>query len=275
MKKTFYRDEQHSWVKSVQFQELSAADLLSLAEKSRDMSSSTKKPTWVLDLDSTLFCVGPRIKNIFLEFLRQHPKPQEHWNRALSHLDPSTQRYNIRETFQNIFEQWGERENAYPKALDLWREFENFWTAGFFSNRFLHHDLPYPGAPDYVRKILERGFHVVYLTGRDRPRTGQGTYAALKAAGFPMDERTELVMKPREEQSDLAFKHAVGRDLRARFDVSVFIDNEPENLVMFAEEFPGALIVFFHTIMSHRIPERDFRRVLNGRPPYRLDSYLI
>jgi hypothetical protein len=273
MKKSFFQDHRHPWVKATEFRDLRASELLSSAIEARQQMQPQKKSAWVFDLDSTLFCLGPRIKHIYFEFLRDHPQPKEHWQRALPLLNPATQRYNIRETFEMIFEPWN-REQAHIWALELWFEFERFWTERFFSNRHLHHDDPYPGAVDYVKRVLEAGFEVVYLTGRDRPRTGHGTMMALKNAGFPIGENTALLMKPQQSMGDVEYKERAARELRSKFDVSVLIDNEPENLVMFAHEFEHAMIVFYHTIMSERVPERDFRNALRGREALRLEDYL-
>jgi hypothetical protein len=269
----FFRDFDHPWVRAISFCDIGALELLNkVAKRHPPRQQQGRESAWVFDLDSTLFCVGPRTRNIFFEFVRQHPRPPRHWQRALERLDPSCQRYDIEATFRMIFDEW-DHENAARWAAELWAEFRSFWEQHFFIDRHLHYDRPYSRAAEYLHRIRSKGYGIVYLTGRDRPRSGLGTLHALKRAGFPLDEACHLFMKASREEGDLKYKHKASSVLGSRFEVPVFVDNEPENLVMFAEQFPRAEIVFFHSVMSQRLPLRDFVGVLNGREPWRLNSY--
>lgn len=266
----YFQDTEHPWIKSLNFKDISRDDLLRLGLYSRPLGA--KPPVWVLDLDSTLFCLASRIRNIFFEFLRQHPAPQLHWHQALMELQALHQRYDIGRTFEDIFARRGIEESS-KRARELWAEFEHFWRLHFFSSRYMHHDEAYPGAVEFVKTILSAGHEVAYLTARDVPRMGGGTLAVLHQAGFPVGESTHLFMKPFREESDVDFKRRASSVLRSRFDVRVFIDNEPENLVMAAREFPEAQVVLFHTVMSARIPEEDYPALLGDRHLLRLLSY--
>lgn len=237
-------------------------------------SRSGAAPTWIFDLDSTLFCVSPRIRNIYMEFLRAHPKPQPVWERLLPRLTAATQRYDIAETFRLLLAN-GEVTGYETEAAELWDEFKTFWDEHFLSNRYLHSDAAYPHAAEFVHRVRAEGFEVVYLSARDHLRTAQGTHQNLYAQGFPMGEGTQVLLKSSIEETDLEFKKRATSVLRTRYDIKVFVDNEPENVVMAAEEFPHALIVFFHTVMSARMPTRDYLAALGGRPALRLWNYSL
>ena len=271
VEKIFYKDNKHPWLKDIIFENINAQELLQNAEKNIEVN--TKPPAWVFDLDSTLFNLSIRNQNIFAEFLRTHPKPPIHWQKALPFLDSESHKYDIEESFRDIFSQW-DSFAAPAQAAALWKEFEPYWYYRFFSNWPMTYDIAYPGATQFVGAVLELGHEVVYLTGRDRPRTHQGTLDKLREAYFPLNRSTHLMMKPHSEMGDLEFKFQVSRELRSRFDIRVSIDNEPENLVMFAECFPSAHIVFFHSIMSLRVPQKNFHDVLGQRRAYRMQSYL-
>jgi hypothetical protein len=267
----FFREEDHDWVRGRVFADTTAPELLSHVEAARPRGS--KPPAWVLDLDSTLFCVGPRIRAVYGEFLRRHPSPRPEWERVYPFLESTVQRYSIEGTFEKIFAIWDSRD-AHAKAVELWDAFRDFWNEEFFSNRHLRRDIPYPGARDFVEGLVSKGYEIVYLTGRDRPRTGAGTVEALRQGRFPLGPSTHLFMKPDRETSDLDYKHLASQVLRGRFDVRALVDNEPENLVMFAREFPAAEVVFFHTIMSRRVPLEDYAALLGYRRSWRLHSWV-
>ena len=267
----FFRDFDHPWLKGVAFRDVVAEDLLKKNLRGSALGAA-KKRAWVFDLDSTLFNVGPRIQNIFFEFVRQHPRPHESWSRLLGVNRPELQQYDIAATFRELFVLLG-FENAAERGKKLWEEFLPFWEQHFFTDRHMHHDAPYAGSVDFVKRVHEAGREVIYLTGRDRPRSGQGTLHALKTAGFPWGEGTHLFMKSDRDEGDLHYKRRACSVLDARFDVSVLIDNEPENLVMFAEQFEHAQIVLFHSVMSARMPQGNFAHALGEREPLRLLSY--
>lgn len=267
----FFQDHDHDWVREQDFHDTTAAELL--AHVPVRSLGAPRPDAWVIDLDSTLFCVGPRVRSVFGEFLRRHPAPPPGWQRIYPFLESSVQRYSIEGTFEKIIATWDAR-GAREQAHELWSSFQDYWNEHFFSNRYLSQDIAYPGARDFVAQLVARGTEVVYLTGRDRPRTGAGTIQALRAAGFPMGETAHLFMKPDREIADLDYKRMSAQVLRSRFEVRALVDNEPENLVMFAREFPRAEVVFFHTIMSGRVPLEDFRTLLGGRKPWRLHNWL-
>ena len=271
-KQGFFRDREHPWIKSNRFQDLKASELLAAATRREGSITPGKERVWVLDLDSTLLCVAPRVRNVFFEFLRAHPKPKKPWLWLLGELKNEDIQYDLEKTFSHAFSRL-DANLAASWAEDLWLAFKSFWEKHFFSVRHLHLDTAYSGSVDWVKQLAATGTSIVYLTGRDRPRCGHITLQSLKAAGFPWNSRTYLFMKEDAKQSDLLYKTRAATVLGSRFYVEGFLDNEPENLVMFAEKFPTAKIVLFHTVMSERVPLKNFRTVLGTRPALRLNSF--
>lgn len=268
----FYRDFSHPWVQSVTFQDVTGAELLEAVLAKGAPSESGKPKAWVFDVDSTLFCLGMRMRSIFRQFLREHEAPLDHWLRAEAFLLPEIQRYSFIDTFEHIFAQFDSAQ-AKERARELWKEFRGHWFEEFFSSRHSFYDVPYPCAPDFVKRVETTGYRVVYLTGRDNPGQRRGTLDSLKAHGFPRGPHTELVMKPSKHDDDVEFKRAALRDLKRRFDIVAAFDNEAVNLSMFAQELPDSEIVFFHSILSDRAPEGSYVQVLGGRKPWRMHHY--
>jgi len=273
MNEKAFRDFEHPWVQQQRFVDTTVRELL-------DLSVSPQQPqrgapaAWVFDLDSTLFCTAPRNKRVLWRFLRQCESFPPVWARLWSALTPEIQRYGIPQTFYVVFRELGFSD---PEARDeskrLWEAFRDFWSEEFFLSRNIVFDAPYDRALEFVREIYARGYHVVYLTGRDSERARAGSFEVLKKCGFPMGDRTHLWLKPDREQDDLEFKARASAKLKAQFKVKGLIDNEPENLVMFAEGFPDAEIVFFHSIMSRRVPLRSYAGALGERKAWRLLSF--
>ncbi len=276
VKKRFFRDEGHPWIKKQEFKDLSGPELLAMVVE-RNVSGvsqpSGRPPAWVFDLDSTLFCTGPRLRNIYAEFLREHPGAPVLWQQLLPRLHPEAQRYDLERTFRELIAET-HAEVSESEALMIWDAFRHFWRERFFLSRHIFFDEPYEGAASYVHEVAKAGFEIVYLTGRDRPRGYPGSREALKRSGFPLGQHTHLVLKPDQHTLDLAFKARALDTLRRRFRIDVLLDNEPENLVMMAERVPEAEIVLFHSIMSEREPRGEYREALRGRTAWRLSGYL-
>lgn len=267
-----FRDLDHVWLKSQAFRESTVSDWLERSQKFLAYSHSSKPAAWVLDLDSTLFCVSTRLRMLFADFMAHHNESESWWGQILAHLTPGEHRYGVRSTFRGILEKF-DSLGAKEKSARLWALFEPYWSEGFFSDRYISYDRAYPGASEFVSQLHAMGFHIVYLTGRDSPRTLSGTYAALKSNRFPLGAHTRLLIKPHRDLPDLAFKESVARQLAAQYEVFALIDNEPENLCMFAEKFPSAEVIFFHSIMSPRIPKQNFKELLGMREMWRMQSF--
>ncbi len=270
MDRSFFRDEEHEWVKSIKFNDLAPMQLYNLILQKQQLGARSQAV--LFDLDSTLFNLGRRNQQILGDFLRTLDVVPLHWHRLYAELGRHNHEYFFEKTFLRIFKSWN-AEKATEWNEDLMREFMPFWEKRFFSNWPLFYDEPYPGAVDFVSAFARAGFEIIYLTGRDRPGGQGGTIGAIKKWNFPWNLQSHLFMKPAKILPDLEFKAQVSDVIRSRFDLVLSIDNEPENCVMFAEKFPAAEVVFFHSIMSKRVPRKDYRQVLGERLAHRLSGY--
>lgn len=220
-------------------------------------------PLVLFDLDSTLFTTGPRNLRILREFARACAG---HW--------PEVETLAARLASTDMG--WGIDECLREHGLAddrLLRELRSFWYQRFFTDEYLEHDLPVPGAVEFVGACHDRGAMIYYLTGRHVGGMEVGTVRALTAHGFPFWRgRCVLHLKPSFGMGDRAFKDDALADIRSyrgRFVAS--FENEPGNANLFLKAFPDALHFLMQTIHSPRaepaaaelVPTEDF--VLDGR----------
>ncbi|MBL0209687.1 MAG: HAD family hydrolase [Holophagaceae bacterium] len=211
--------------------------ILEALERLKSRPASAPRPIAVYDLDSTLFCTGPRnlaIARAFSEYRHQ--------------LRPFVDRLEAHRMGWNVMTDLQELGFADQVILT---ELRHFWRATFFTDHFVKMDSVYPGAVELVQALREAGCLTFYLTGRDDPGMRQGTLQALSAAGFPMPaEDVVLRLKPTWEEDDLAFKTKVFDELNALGDVALAFENEPTNANRFLRAFPAATVVLHATIHS-------------------------
>ena len=220
--------------------------------------SSARRALVVFDLDSTLFSTQERNFAILQEFAGRQAAPRE-LKYVLQRLGPRDMGWNVMDDL---------RRNGYSDRIVL-RELRQYWFERFFTDDYLHHDLPIAGSVEFVNDIHRAGATVYYLTGRDEPGMGSGTRASLRRHGFPLDlEGVVIRLKPRFEDSDLVFKRGVVEELRGLGEVLGVFENEPVNANLFAEAFPEADVLLLETVHSPNPPPladrivriRDFRR---------------
>src|SRR5690606_15584018 len=114
------------------------------------------------------------------------------------------------------------------------------------SNSYLHYDQPYEGAVDYVQALHQAGAHIIYLTGRDVERMGEGSVEVLKKWNFPMNDKAELVLKPHRSMDDAEFKSDwFIKACRIDFEKIYFFENEPVNLHKILKTCPQVEMIFF------------------------------
>lgn len=216
-------------------------------------------PLIVFDLDSTLFDVAPRLEKVLIDIALE-PAVQEKF--------PSVIPY-----FKNIKTQrkdWGfvevlQRAGVEHDNLDLFKTVRHLWIQKFFSNEYIHYDVPYQGSVDFVQKIGKLNIPIVYLTGRDVKRMERGSREVLQKWKFPLDDKkSRLVLKPDREMDDALFK----RDWIHRYlsdnNTPVFLfENEPVNINLIAKELPQVELVFFDSTHSRQEtpPEEIFTLV--------------
>ncbi len=154
------------------------------------LSERALHPLIIFDLDSTIFNVTHRSQAILELFARDE---------EVTKLFPSeVERVKeIRLTPRD----WGIKEafirEKFQATEDFFATVRDFWRSRFFSSDFLHNDIPYEGAVEYVQALAAAGLHIMYLTGRDDVNMRRGTLASLQQWGLPLaDAEHDLIMKP-------------------------------------------------------------------------------
>jgi hypothetical protein len=218
---------------------LDLTDMSVLAELiDRVHAERERGPVVVFDLDSTLFSTQERNHAILHEFVDHIGAPDE-----LVALLP---RLPAREMGWNVMDDLRRRGFRHEPTLG---RLAQFWRARFFTDAYLRHDVPLPGAVEYVNQVHAAGAIVCYLTGRDEPGMGRGTRSSLAAHRFPLGpNRVVLRLKPTFAEEDLVFKRRILTELPSLGPVIAAFENEPANANLFATEFPAAVVVFVETI---------------------------
>lgn len=138
------------------------------------------------------------------------------------------------------------------------RDISQYWHDRFFSDDYLHCDIPCEGAAEYVTACHEAGATVLYLTGRDVPGMFLGTVASLRDHGFPLGEAgVELVLEPDAGLGDEAFNRMALPTLARVGEVIGIFDNEPANCNTALAHYPDADVVLLETQRVDGAPEPD------------------
>jgi len=133
------------------------------------------------------------------------------------------------------------------EASEMFEDYQSFWAEAFFSNDYVCHDLPAPGASRFARAVAATGARVTYLTGRGHAQR-PATLDNLRLFGFPIDEAgSALLTKPSESMGDAEWKRAGFTTLSDEFQVVGFVDNEPTHVRYAAKTFPKAAGVWIQT----------------------------
>ncbi len=200
----------------------------------------------VFDLDSTLFDVSPRMKQILHDFA----------------ADPSfaksfPQEILLLKKAETLRSDWGIKQAVIRVGLEkaspeFHLALKDYWIQHFFSNPYLHHDIPYEGAAEYVQKLWNMGVEIVYLTGRDVHRMGVGSEEVLLKWKFPLDgNQARLVLKPEKGLDDAKFKSDWFAQIpRDSYQNIWFFENEPVNVNLVLLEHKHIEVVFFESTHS-------------------------
>lgn len=201
----------------------------------------------LLDLDSTLYEVGPRTFQILEEFRNsEFIKPFEKVRETLSKMKAEQMGYSLYDTFTNI----GLSPLEYKEALKVAKD---FWRDRFFTHEYLKYDHVYPGAVEFVNNAYDKGVNIIYLTGRDEPGMGKGTRDRLVFDAFPFNKpRTKLFLKKDFHIDDLHHKMSACDEVRKEGALVASFENEPPNVVAFSEQFPDAAHIFMDSSYSDR-----------------------
>jgi hypothetical protein len=270
--KNFLQETHHPLLESPELKWISPGDLMKHIEE-RAGEKGGKPKAIVFDLDSTLFCTSARLKSILHRYISELSTLDPLWIKVAHDMDSAIQRYSVPETLFALVKRYRNESEAETLVRDFWPGFRDYWTEAFFSSRNMMVDPPYAGSVEFVKKTVALGYSPIYLTGRDYERGMEGTRHALRRWDYPLGPDTHTMLKPDRKMLDMEFKKSIARVLHARFEIHFVIDNEPENLAMFAVEIPMAEIVFFHSIMSRRWINRDLKRDLAGRKIWGIKSF--
>lgn len=200
----------------------------------------------IFDLDSTLYDLTLRVTSIIERFVAD-PAVQSRFPEACRLMSA----IKIQRTDWGLVEPLA-RIGITPKQhASFIHELQAAWTEGFFSNEFLDRDFPLPGAVSFVEACLQHGAEVMYLTGRDVERMESGTISSLRQSGFPLDHpRVNLVLKPKKELDDAAFKADTIERIVNRFDQVWLFENEPVNINVVLRRTPAVKVVLVETCHS-------------------------
>ena len=207
---------------------------------------SQTTPVVVFDLDGTLMDNRPRTVAILRELAARYRDLDPDVARRLEEARAHDLEYLLADSL--------ERLGAH--RAELVEEMQAFWRDRFFADSHLPHDVALPGAVEFVRACYDAGAILVYLTGRDLPLMGTGTFASLRDLGFPIGvPATELVLKPDAAMPDEAFKRLAAPDLARVGHVIAAFDNEPANCNVMLAHYPDAHVVYVDTQHTPGAPD--------------------
>jgi hypothetical protein len=202
----------------------------------------------VFDLDSTLFDVSPRIRQILWDFAH-HPEYSRRFPDAME----------IVKNLKTERSDWGIKDALLRGGMDTHPEefhdcIRTFWKENFFSNPYLHYDVPYDGAVQFVDQLWQEGIEIAYLTGRDVIRMGTGSRDVLLKWNFPLDDRrANLVLKPKAGEDDAEFKRRYfDRIDQSKYGKIWLFENEPLNILEVQKHHPKVEMIFIDSTHSRR-----------------------
>jgi hypothetical protein len=202
----------------------------------RDRGKAT--PVVCFDLDGTLLDNRPRTAAILKELAEtwraSHPEDAA----RLLAAKPEQMAYLLTDSLERL----GITDTARIA------EAQAFWRDRFFADDHLRYDIPVPGSVEFAKACYARGAILIYLTGRDLPLMGIGTFKSLRDVGYPIGvPGTELVLKPDAAMPDEAFKRLEAPKLARVGEIIASFDNEPANCNTLLAQNPGCESVLIDT----------------------------
>ena len=202
------------------------------------------------DLDGTLLSNKPRQARIVRDFGR------ERGVEALARCGPEMiVSWDLRDTMRLS-------GLAAEQIETLYEDLRRYWLDRFFTSEYCKEDEPVRGARDYLGRFVQRGAHVLYVTGRHSGMEA-GTLAAFERAGFPLPEivapaapasaaTVQLWLKPKLADDDDRWKEICHDRLAAMRGIACAFDNEPTHVNGYKTRFPDAHVVHLDTEYSPR-----------------------
>lgn len=212
-------------------------------------NAENKSIVAIFDLDSTLFNVSPRTQKILSEFAQE--LTEKELGDQLSRVSVKQSDWGLKETLTNSGFNLESDPEIFPKLRD-------FWVKRFFSDHYLQYDVPTRGAVVFAHQLVEACSvkpELIYLTGRDEARMGNGTREVLKKWIFP---EGRVVLKPHRDMDDGEFKLQWLAQLIETERIThpeneiLFFENEPVNINLIGRKFPDVHVIFLNTTHSRR-----------------------
>jgi hypothetical protein len=205
-------------------------------------------PAVVFDLDGTLMDNRPRTCAILRELAETLRTREPAIAERLATAKPEQLAYLLSDSLERLG----------VHKTDLVAEVQAFWRERFFADHHLQFDVEVAGAVAFARACYEAGGVLVYLTGRDLPLMGIGSFKSLRDLGFPIGvPGTELVLKPDASMPDEAFKREMAPKLGRVGRVVAAFDNEPANCNIFKRLYPEHDVVLVDTQHMPGAPPPD------------------
>lgn len=209
--------------------------------KIKEINAMGQRSLVVFDLDSTLFDVNPRLEKILFDFTQNS-----------EFIKKFPEQVSLLKDIKTLRGDWGIKNSLQRVGLDghhleFQKAIHSFWQETFFSNEYLHYDVPYEGAIEFVQKVADSGADIAYLTGRDVERMGKGSLEVLQKWNFPLQEKKfELVLKPHRSLDDAEFKTNWFKN-KTSYEKIWFFENEPVNIHSLQAALPSIEIIFLDT----------------------------
>ncbi len=204
----------------------------------RALEGQARTPVVVFDLDGTLMDNRPRTAAIFREFAASLSAGDRERAARLATSAPDDLAYLVRDSLGQL----GVTDETLIQAAEV------FWKERFFADEHMKHDVALEGSVAFARACHDAGAICVYLTGRDLPLMGIGSFRSLRDLGFPIGvPGTELVCKPVFSMPDEEFKRLEAPKLLRVGQLIASFDNEPGNCNVFLRHDPATVSVLLDT----------------------------
>ena len=220
----------------------------STQKRIEDAQAKGLLPVIIFDLDDTLIDCRHRKYRVIRDFLAL-ALVQENFAyecQILSQLSWENVQYRVLDTLA----QQGVQNPIFGDQLF------QFWRKHYFTYPYLINDEPFPRALELVQHCHDLGAVTVYLTGRDVPGMGQGTYDSMQKLGFPVTgDRVHFILKKDPTEGDLEFKIGALERIAVLGHVIAALENELPNLNAMAERFPHASMYWRKTLYLPHPPQ--------------------